>query len=652
MALITLLEAQLAFGHVPLLDNAGFSLETQERVGLIGRNGTGKSSLLKILAGLEKPDDGVLQVQSNTRIAYVAQEPDLQAQDSVFEAVSVGLARVRHLIDEYSQGHGDLDAMQSEIEALDGWNWEQRVGETLQRLHLDPQAIISTLSGGTKKRVALAQALVAQPDVLLLDEPTNHLDLDSIEWLEGLLVDFGGSIITVTHDRAFLDNVATRIVELDRGKLLSYPGNFAAYLLQKEEQLAQEAVLNARADKLLAQEEVWIRKGVEARRTRATARIVRLDHLRAQREARRDVVGSVNMDVNSGAVSGKLVAELTHVSKSFGARKIVDDFSATILRGDKIGLLGPNGAGKTTLLKLILGELQADAPPSNAPPPEPGHSPWGTVRQGANISVAYFDQMRNALDMDATLEDFISPGSEWIEIGNRRQHVKSYLGDFLFSPARANSPVRSLSGGERNRLLLARLFARPANVLVLDEPTNDLDIDTLELLEDLLQNYDGTVFLVSHDRTFLDNVVTSTIAYEGQARWREFEGGVQDWLIQSKRANAIAQAKGQKGAQNFNYGRDDKAVATSKSVSAQAAPVTAFPAAKVRKLSYKEQRELEALPQRIADLEAEQASISSHLADGTLYASDNAKAMQLAQRNTAIETELLEALERWEALGG
>ena len=652
MALITLLEAQLAFGHVPLLDNAGFSLETQERVGLIGRNGTGKSSLLKILAGLEKPDDGVLQVQSNTRIAYVAQEPDLQAQDSVFESVSVGLARVRHLIDEYSQGHGDLDAMQSEIEALDGWNWEQRVGETLQRLHLDPQAIISTLSGGTKKRVALAQALVAQPDVLLLDEPTNHLDLDSIEWLEGLLVDFGGSIITVTHDRAFLDNVATRIVELDRGKLLSYPGNFAAYLLQKEEQLAQEAVLNARADKLLAQEEVWIRKGVEARRTRATARIVRLDHLRAQREARRDVVGSVNMDVNSGAVSGKLVAELTHVSKSFGARKIVDDFSATILRGDKIGLLGPNGAGKTTLLKLILGELQANAPPPNAPPPEPGHSPWGTVRQGANISVAYFDQMRNALDMDATLEDFISPGSEWIEIGNRRQHVKSYLGDFLFSPARANSPVRSLSGGERNRLLLARLFARPANVLVLDEPTNDLDIDTLELLEDLLQNYDGTVFLVSHDRTFLDNVVTSTIAYEGQARWREFEGGVQDWLIQSKRANAIAQAKGQKGAQNFNYGRDDKAVATSKSAAAQAVPVTAVPAAKVRKLSYKEQRELEALPQRIAELEAEQASISSHLADGTLYASDNAKAMQLAQRNTAIETELLEALERWEALGG
>ncbi len=651
MALITLLEAQLAFGHVPLLDHAGFSLETLERVGLIGRNGTGKSSLLKILAGLEKPDDGVLQVQSQLRVAYVAQEPDLNAESSVFDAVSVGLQRVRDLIDDYSQGQGDLDAMQSEIEALDGWNWEQRVGETLHRLHLDPEAIVSTLSGGTKKRVALAQALVTQPDVLLLDEPTNHLDLDSIEWLEGLLVDFAGSLITITHDRSFLDNVATRIVELDRGKLLSYPGNFAAYLLQKEEQLAQEAVINARADKLLAQEEVWIRKGVEARRTRATARIVRLDNLRAQREARRDVLGSVNMDVSSGASSGKLVAELTHISKRFGSKNIVQDFSATILRGDKIGLLGPNGAGKTTLLKLILGELQADPAPANAPAPEPGHSPWGTVRQGANIAVAYFDQMRNALDLDATLEDFISPGSEWIEIGNRRQHVKSYLGDFLFSPARANSPVRSLSGGERNRLLLARLFARPANVLVLDEPTNDLDIDTLELLEDLLQNYDGTVFLVSHDRTFLDNVVTSTIAYEGPGRWREFEGGVQDWLIQSKRSNAIAQSKGQKGAQSFNYGRDDKAAASAKVSPAPTPAAPAAPASKARKLSYKEQRELEALPGRIAALEAEQAKITSQLADGTLYASDNAKALQLAQRNAAIDGELLQALERWELLG-
>jgi len=651
MALITLLDAQLAFGHVPLLDHADFSLETQERVGLIGRNGAGKSSMLKILGGMERPDDGTLQVQTGTRISYVAQEPILDGDATVFVAVRAGLERVIGLIEEYCLGHGDLDAMQSEIETLDGWNWEQRVNETLQRLHLNPDAIINTLSGGTKKRVALAQALVAQPDVLLLDEPTNHLDLDSIEWLEGLLVDFKGSIITITHDRSFLDNVATRIVELDRGKLMSYPGNFAAYLLQKEEQLAQEAVINAKADKLLAQEEVWIRKGVEARRTRATARIVRLDELRAKHAARRDVVGSVNMDVNTGDKSGKLVAELTHVSKTFGDRKIVDDFTATILRGDKIGLLGPNGAGKTTLLKLILGDHKADPAPANAPKPEPGHSPWGTVRQGANITVAYFDQMRNALDLDATLEDFISPGSEWIEIGNQKKHRKSYLGDFLFSPARATSPVRSLSGGERNRLLLARLFARPANVLVLDEPTNDLDIDTLELLEDLLQNYDGTVFLVSHDRTFLDNVVTSTIAYEGDAKWREYEGGVSDWLIQTKRANAINAAQGKTTAKPFNYEREQlqKQEQASAQVSAQAP--AAPPPAKAKKLSFKEQRELDGLPDLIAALEAEQAEISAALADGSLYAVDNVRAMKLATRNAQIDDELMAALERWEVLG-
>ena len=654
MALITLLDAQLAFGHVALLDHAGFSLETQERVGLIGRNGAGKSSMLKILGGMEKPDDGTLQVQNNIRIAYVAQEPLLEADATVFVAVSAGLTRVISLIEEYCLGHGDLDAMQSEIESLDGWNWEQRVNETLHRLHLDPQAVVSTLSGGTKKRVALAQALVAQPDVLLLDEPTNHLDLDSIEWLEGLLVDFKGSIITITHDRSFLDNVATRIVELDRGKLLSYPGNFAANLVQKEEQAVQEAVINARADKLLAQEEIWIRKGVEARRTKAQGRINRLDVLRASREARREAVGSVKLDVASGAVSGKLVAELTHVSKTFGERVIVNDFSTVILRGDKVGFLGPNGAGKTTLLKLILGELAPDEAPANAPKPGPGESAWGTVRQGANITVAYFDQMRNALDLDATLEDFISPGSEWIEIGNRRQHVKSYLGDFLFSPARANSPVRSLSGGERNRLLLARLFARPANVLVLDEPTNDLDIDTLELLEDLLQNYEGTVFLVSHDRTFLDNVVTSTIACEGNARWREFEGGVQDWLTQTKRANEIAKNNGQKGTQPFNYGRDQLAKqAQAPSVAAvPLAPVEAAAApAKARKLSFKEQRELDGLPALISALETEQKEISEALADGSLYAIDNVRAMRLATRNAQIDDELMNALERWEALG-
>jgi ATP-binding cassette subfamily F protein uup len=630
MSLITLQNAQLAFGHVALLDHAEFSLETAERVGLIGRNGAGKSSLLRILGGLEKPDDGDLRVQQGLRVTYVAQEPQLDSNASVFESVSAGLARIIHLIEQYCAGEGDLTAMQNEIEMFDGWNWEQRVQETLHRLHLDPDARIDALSGGTLKRVALAQALVTSPDVLLLDEPTNHLDLDSIEWLEQLLIDFKGSIITITHDRSFLDKVATRIVELDRGHLLTYPGNFSQYQLQKEEQAAQEAVINAKADKLLAGEEVWIRKGVEARRTRSQSRIGRLEALRAQREARRDAVGRVKLDVASGAPTGKIVAELTEVDKAFGGKVITKNFSATFLRGDKIGLIGPNGAGKSTLLKMILGELEADS---------------GKIRQGANLQVAYFDQMRNGLDMDASLEDFISPGSEWIEIGTQRKHVKSYLDDFLFSPARATSPVRSLSGGERNRLLLARLFARPANVLVLDEPTNDLDIDTLELLEELLQNYNGTVFIVSHDRTFLDNVATSTLVFEATddnpGFWREYEGGVQDWLIQSERARSLApQAK-------------PAAPVAAKAAAAESpkpAAAAASNMAKTRKLSYKEQRELEALPELIASLEAEHKETQTALGDNTLYASDPAKVAQIHKRDTEIEDALMAALERWEQL--
>jgi len=627
MSLITLQNAQLAFGHVALLDHAEFSLETAERVGLIGRNGAGKSSLLRILGGLEKPDDGDLRVQQGLRVTYVAQEPQLDSNASVFESVSSGLARIIHLIEQYCAGEGDLTAMQNEIEMFDGWNWEQRVQETLHRLHLDPDARINALSGGTLKRVALAQALVTSPDVLLLDEPTNHLDLDSIEWLEQLLIDFKGSIITITHDRSFLDKVATRIVELDRGHLLTYPGNFSQYQLQKEEQAAQEAVINAKADKLLAGEEVWIRKGVEARRTRSQSRIARLEALRKQREARRDAVGRVKLDVASGAPTGKIVAELTEVDKAFGGKVITKNFSATFLRGDKVGLIGPNGAGKSTLLKMILGELEADS---------------GKIRQGANLQVAYFDQMRNALDMDASLEDFISPGSEWIEIGTQRKHVKSYLDDFLFSPARATSPVRSLSGGERNRLLLARLFARPANVLVLDEPTNDLDIDTLELLEELLQNYNGTVFIVSHDRTFLDNVATSTLVFEATddnpGFWREYEGGVQDWLIQSERARSLApQAK-------------PAAPVAAKAAAAEAPKPAASTTAKTRKLSYKEQRELEALPELIASLEAEHKETQAALSDNSLYASDPAKVAQIHKRDTEIEDALMTALERWEQL--
>ena len=626
MALITLMEAQLAFGHVALLDHASFALEPAERVGLIGRNGAGKSSLLKILGGLAKADDGSLSVQQGLRITYVAQEPELDPEATVFAAAAQGIAQAIALREQYLSGAPglDLDALQSQIEAYDAWNWEQRVEETLQRLHLDPQALIGTLSGGTKKRVALAQALVARPDVLLLDEPTNHLDLDSIEWLEELLLAFKGSVVTITHDRAFLDRIATRIVELDRGQLRSYPGNFAQYQAQKEEQLAQEAVINARADKLLAQEEVWIRKGVEARRTRSQSRIGRLEALRANRAARREVLGSVRMDIASGGqggYQGKIVAELTRVSKAFGDRAIVRDFSATILRGDKVGLIGPNGAGKTTLLKLILGELTPDS---------------GDVRRGNNLQVAYFDQMRNAIDLDATLEDFISPGSEWIEIGNQRKHVKSYLGDFLFSPARAHSPVRTLSGGERNRLLLARLFARPANVLVLDEPTNDLDIDTLELLEELLQSYDGTVFLVSHDRSFLDNVVTSTIAAEGDGLWREYEGGVQDWLTQSRRSRELA---GSAAPAAKNTSQNEAKRITDKREQLQK-----------KKLSYKEQRELEQLPAQIDALEAEQTAIRDELADGSLYARDGTRAAALHARDGEIEELLMQALERWSEL--
>ncbi len=449
MALITLLDAQLAFGHVALLDHATFSLETNERVGLIGRNGAGKSSLLKILGGLAHTDDGALHRQQGVRIAYVAQEPELDSEATVFESTSQGLAHVIAVRDQYLSGAEglDLDALQTEIEAYDAWNWEQRVEETLQRLHLQPQARIGDLSGGTKKRVALAQALVTRPDVLLLDEPTNHLDLDSIEWLEDLLIDFGGSVVTITHDRSFLDRVATRIVELDRGNLLSYPGNFAQYLVQKQEQLAQEGTIAAKADKLLAQEEIWIRKGVEARRTRSQSRIGRLEALRASRAERRNVLGSVKLDLASGAPSGKIVAELEGVSKAFGDKVIVRNFTGTILRGDKVGLIGPNGAGKTTLLKLILGELQADS---------------GRIRQGANLQVAYFDQMRHAIDLDATLEDFISPGSEWIEIGQQRKHVKSYLGTSCFllrAPARRC--VRSRAASATACCWRACLPARP-----------------------------------------------------------------------------------------------------------------------------------------------------------------------------------------------
>ncbi len=638
MALLSLTAAHLAYGAGALLDEATLSLEAGERLGLIGRNGAGKSSLLKVLAGQEKLDAGLLQRTQGLRVISVAQEPVFDAERSVFEVVSDGVAEARAVRAAYEAHEDgvDLDALQSRIEALDAWNWETRVEATLNHLGIDGARTVGSLSGGLKKRTALAQALVAVPDVLLLDEPTNHLDLDAIAWLEDLLKAFRGAVVVVSHDRAFLDAVSTRIVELDRGRIRSYPGNFAAYERVKEEQLHAEALASARADKLLAQEEVWVRKGVEARRTRSVGRVARLQALRAQRAARRESLGQVRLELDSGAPSGKIVAELEDAGVRYRAADgtpgpwLVDGFTATILRGDKVGLIGPNGAGKTTLLKLILGELEPER---------------GRVRRGTRLTVAYFDQMRDRLDLEATLADTISPGSEWVEIGGQRKHVMSYLNDFLFSPARANAPVRTLSGGERNRLLLARLFALPANVLVLDEPTNDLDIDTLELLEELLQGYDGTVFLVSHDRRFLDNVVTSTIAWAGDERpglWREHEGGWEDWKRQRARTAALAAA-----APPATEGAGS---ARSPAAALSAAP--AAPAAPRRKLSYKEQRELEALPGRIASLEAEQKSLQAQLADPAFYAQGAEPAAQAARRVEAIEAELAVAIERWSELEG
>lgn len=630
MPFITLDNASLAFGHVALLDHADFQLDEGERVGLIGRNGGGKSSMMRVLAGQAALDDGLVWRAPTARICYVSQEPVLNADDSVFDAVAQGLGALQQILRDYhhvshaiSEADADVESLldtmqhlQTQLEAQDGWSVQARIETAIAKLELDPERRVGDLSGGQRKRVALAQALVAEPDVLILDEPTNHLDFASIEWLEGLLNNFVGSVLFVTHDRKFLDNVTTRIVELDRGKLSSFPGNFSAYQVIKERMLADEAVVNAKFDKVLAQEEVWIRQGVKARRTRNEGRVLRLEQLRRERAARREKVGKVEMSVDSGERSGKLVAELTDVYKAFGNLKIADGFSCRIQRGDKIGLLGPNGVGKSTLLKMILGDLPPDA---------------GQIKLGTKISVAYFDQLREQLDDEATLADTISQGSDFIEIGGHKKHVISYLGDFLFAPERARSPVKSCSGGERNRLLLARLFTQPANVLVLDEPTNDLDIETLELLEELLAQYQGTLFLVSHDRAFLDNVVTQVIAFEGEGKLVEYVGGYEDWVrVKKYQASVVAQPTQQTPAK-----RVINAAETAKPIS---------------KLSYKEVKELAELPQRIELLEQEQIDIAAHLADGTIFRNDVKRAKQLQARNEAIENEMLVVMTRWEEL--
>ena len=637
---LILSDASLAFGHVPLLDHAEFQLDPGERVALIGRNGCGKSSLLRALAGQGALDDGSVWRQPGIRLGYVPQEPPFDPELTVFEAVVGGMGEVSKLLADYhavshamAEPGADqaalldrLHALQGELEARQAWSFESQAERVIQRFSLDADARVGTLSGGQKKRLALAQALAVTPDMLLLDEPTNHLDIAAIEWLEELLIGSTASIVFITHDRRFLDRVATRIVELDRGRLLSCPGNFAAYQAKKEQILHDEAIQNAKFDKFLAQEEVWIRKGVEARRTRNEGRVLRLEQLRRERAARRDRQGKVELALDSGEKSGKLIAELTGVSKSFGDKCVVRDFSCRLQRGDKIGLIGPNGAGKTTLLRLILGELAPDS---------------GSVRQGTKIQVAYFDQFRTQLDEEAALVDVISPGSDYVEIGNEKKHVIGYLGDFLFAPQRARSPVKSLSGGERNRLLLARLFARPANVLVLDEPTNDLDIETLELLEQLLQDYPGTLFLVSHDRAFLDNVVTQTIASEGDGVWREYTGGYEDWALAKSRQAAV-QADEERAAKRNG---SEKTAATP-----PASEKKAERADGKRKLSFKETRELAELPGKIAALEEEQKAIAARLEDPALYQGAPLEAQQLSERMAAIDEELLLLLERWAEL--
>ncbi len=616
-------------GHVPLLNHTAFHLDAGEKVGLIGRNGAGKSSLLKILAGAQKSDDGQIIVQNGLKTVYVPQESFFDDQATVFDTVSEGLGGLREVLRRYHQvshalEHGSDDALikslnelQNQIEAQDGWQFDAAIRQTIGELGLPENELIANLSGGQKKRVALAQAWVQKPDILFLDEPTNHLDIDAIIWLEGLLQAFSGSLVVITHDRRFLDNIASRIVELDRGSLRSYPGSFSKYTEKKAQELLVEAEHNRLFDKFHAQEEVWIRKGIEARRTRNEGRVRRLEELRRQRAERRERQGQVNFKLDSGEKSGKIIAELEHASFTYGDKTIMDRFSAVIQRGDKIGLIGPNGIGKTTFLKLILGELQPT---------------YGRIRLGSKQEVAYFDQFRSALNDSDTVFYTLGQGNDYVDIGGKKRHVMSYLEDFLFHPARAHSPVSSLSGGERNRLLLAKLFTRPANILVLDEPTNDLDIETQELLEELLRDYSGTVFLVSHDRMFLDNVITQSIVFEGGGRLKEYIGGYQDYLDAKAREHSLA-APAAKSPQAEDG--SDKA-AKSK-------------ANRTVKLSYKEQRELDALPDEIAALESEQAGLNRQLSNPEVF-KDYTPAGALQARAEEIEMLLLEKLERWEML--
>lgn len=594
--LITLKNASLAFGDYPLLDNTDFSVQEGERIGLIGRNGTGKSSMLQVLARKSALDDGEIQVKDGLRVVLLEQEPVFPPAPTIRES----------LIAQSGFDPSDDKLYWKQIAKLDAY---------LQRLNVRADADPGTASGGERKKAAIALVLAQEPDLLLLDEPTNHLDITTIALLEDLIRETfknTRALVVITHDREFLDAVSTRIVELDRGILRSYPGNFADYEHHKNYGLAIEETARRKFDKFWAQEEVWIRKGIEARRTRNEGRVRRLERLRREREARRDRMGQVNMSIDAGEKSGKLVAELKNVSKSFGDKTVIRNLNFTLMRGDRLGLIGPNGAGKSTLIKVLLGELQPDE---------------GTVRLGTNLHIAYFDQLRAQLDLKKTVADTIAPGSEWVEIGGVKKHIKSYLNDFLFSPQRADSPVEALSGGERNRLLLARLFALPANLLVLDEPTNDLDIDSLELLEQVLEDYSGTLILVSHDRRFLDNTVTQVLAAEGNGEWHEYVGGYSDWV---------------------KYRRPQAAPAAAPKAEKPAQPKPAR--AKSVKLSYKEERELESLPKEIDALETEQQELLEKMAGPSYHELPGAEIKADRDRLEAIPQILEERYERWQEL--
>jgi ATP-binding cassette subfamily F protein uup len=635
MTLLKLTNVSLAYGNNPLLDGVSWQIARGERVCIIGRNGTGKSSMLSLVKGSQLPDDGEIWRAPGLKIGELPQELPLADGRTVFDVVAEGLAGVGQLLADYHhlsqniQNEADLDKLmhvQQELEAKDGWRLQQLVDSTLSRLQLPADKTLAELSGGWRRRVLLAQALVSEPDLLLLDEPTNHLDIGAIAWLEEALTGFNGAVLFITHDRAFLQNLATRILELDRGHLIDWNGDYASFLVHKEQQLAAEETANALFDKKLAQEEVWIRQGIKARRTRNEGRVRALKALRAERSERREHQGKANIQIDAAEKSGKQVIVVEQASFAHpGGESLIRDFSMVLQRGDRIGLLGANGTGKTTLLKLLLGDLQ----PTN-----------GKVEAGTRLEVAYFDQLRHQLELEKTVIDNVAEGRDFISIDGQSRHVLSYLGDFLFSPQRARTPVKALSGGERARLLLAKLFSKPANLLVLDEPTNDLDVETLELLEEVLLNFQGTVLMVSHDRAFLDNVVTSTLVFEGDGAVREYVGGYQDWLRQggSPRLLGVAEAK------------ETKATRADAPESKPAATPEPTPAASKKKHSYKVQRELEALPEKIDTVEKNIATLQTEIAQPGFYQQTAEQSGKTLARLAQLQQELDELLERWAEL--